>query len=271
MRTDEKTGIMYRKWESVYPKAVFLLVHGLGAHSARWEFLADLFLSHNISSYAIELKGCGETPDLKGHIDSFGIYYNDILSLHDIILKENPGRKIFLVGESLGGLLAYIVALEDPDKFNGLACLSPAFSNRFRLSFTGYIKFFLPLLYNPKQQHKLPFTSRMCTRDNTYEEAMDADHREHRLATSKFILNLLLAQGRAGSLKDREDMHILFLLSGDDKIVDPEVSKKVFENLKSRDKKMIQYSGMYHSLSVDLGKGKVAEDILKWIEDEMAL
>ncbi len=256
---------MYRKWEAPSPKAILLLVHGLGAHSARWEFLAEIFLFHNISSYAIELKGCGETPDLKGHIDSFDIYYNDISSLHDIIIKENSEKKIFLVGESLGGLIAYIFALANPDLFAGLVALSPAFSNRFKMSFLYSIKIFSPLLYNPKKQHKMPFTSQMCTHDTTYEKEMDADHREHRLATSKFILNLLIAQARAKSLKDKGDMHILFLLSGNDEIVNPEASKKVFEKLAARDKKIIQYPGMRHALSIELGKEKVAGDILQWV------
>ncbi len=38
-------NILYREWaaepSAQSPKAVFLLVHGLGAHSARWEFLAN--------------------------------------------------------------------------------------------------------------------------------------------------------------------------------------------------------------------------------------
>ncbi|MDP3790001.1 MAG: alpha/beta fold hydrolase [Candidatus Omnitrophota bacterium] len=267
IKTDEKTGIMYRKWEAASPSAVLLLVHGLGAHSARWEFLAEIFLFHNISSYAIELKGCGETPGPKGHIDSFNIYYNDIRSLRDIIIRENPGKKIFLAGESLGGLIVYIFALTNPDLFDGLIALSPAFSNRFKLSVLYSIKVFLPLLYNPKKQHKMPFTSRMCTHDTTYEKAMDADHREHRLATSKFLFNLLAAQIRAGSLKDKGDMHILFLLSGNDEIVDPDASKKVFEKLAARDKKIMQYPDMRHALSIDTGKEKVAGDILDWVNE----
>jgi alpha-beta hydrolase superfamily lysophospholipase len=273
MSTDENTGVMYRKWEgaepprqgAASPKVIFLLVHGLGAHSARWEFLAEFFLFHNVSSYAIELKGCGEASGPRGHVDSFDIYYNDIRSLRDIIVRENSGKKIFIVGESLGGLISYIVALKDPDLFSGLVALSPAFSSRFKLSVLDGIKIFSPLLYNPKKQHKMPFTSEMCTRDTTYETVMDADHREHRLATSKFVLNLLIAQASAKFLKDKEDMRILFLLSGDDQIADPEASKRIFERLTASNKKIIQYPDMRHSLSIELGKEKVAGDILEWV------
>ena len=86
--TDNQTGILYRKWPAEkQAECIFLLVHGLGAQSARWEFIAGYLKTREISSYAIELKGYGETKDLKGHIDSFDVYYNDIKLLYNIIYK----------------------------------------------------------------------------------------------------------------------------------------------------------------------------------------
>jgi alpha-beta hydrolase superfamily lysophospholipase len=35
-----ENDMMVRRWKAPSPKAVLLLVHGLGAHSARWDFLA---------------------------------------------------------------------------------------------------------------------------------------------------------------------------------------------------------------------------------------
>ena len=78
MITDQKTGIMYRLWEHPDPEAVLLLVHGLGAHSGRWDPLSEYFLKNNISSYALELKGFGSTEGPRGHIDTFATYFNDI-------------------------------------------------------------------------------------------------------------------------------------------------------------------------------------------------
>src|SRR3989338_3153640 len=90
---DGKSGILYRKSAPPSPRAVLLLVHGLGAHSGRWQALSDFFFNNNISTYAIELKGFGETRDLRGHIDSFNIYFDDIVSLHDIMVKGNPLKR----------------------------------------------------------------------------------------------------------------------------------------------------------------------------------
>ena len=53
MKVDKKTGLMYQQWDALSPQAVFLLVHGLGGHSARWQFLAEYLLKNRISSYAI--------------------------------------------------------------------------------------------------------------------------------------------------------------------------------------------------------------------------
>ena len=112
------------------PKAVFPLVHGLGAHSARWNFLAGHFAERGFASYAVELRGFGRTPERpRGHIDSFRVWDRDILELRDIIGKDFPGRKVFLLGESMGGLLAFNLACLHPARFAGQALIAPSFKN----------------------------------------------------------------------------------------------------------------------------------------------
>ncbi|MDD2703199.1 MAG: alpha/beta hydrolase, partial [Candidatus Omnitrophica bacterium] len=92
LHTDEASGVMYREWAVPVPRAVLLLVHGLGAHSGRWEAWGDFFLSRNIASFAVELKGFGETREEPGHIDSFSVYLRDIRSLCGVIGREFPGK-----------------------------------------------------------------------------------------------------------------------------------------------------------------------------------
>jgi len=263
---DEKTGIIYKTWICPSPRAVFLLVHGLGAFSGRWGLLADFFLRNNISSYAIELKGFGETEGLKGHVDSFNIYFRDIRSLYEIIKRENSGKNIFLIGESMGGLISFLLAGLKPDLFDGLICFSPAFRNRMKFSLAEKIKLYFGMLLYPRKQFKMPFDSRMCTRDPDCQKAMDTDKREHRLATPRLLFNILLAGARINSLKEKIKIPVLFLIAGDaDKLTDPEKAKAVFNGLRAKDKEIIQYPDMYHSLPVELGREKIFGDILLWV------
>jgi alpha-beta hydrolase superfamily lysophospholipase len=262
----EKEGIIYRYWKHPLPEAILLLVHGLGGHSERWEFLADFFLKNNISSYAIELKGFGETAYLKGHIESFDIYYNDLHKLCQIIKEENPGKKIYLAGESIGALICFLFAILEPENFSGLILISPLFKNKLKFNLLDYLKIFFFLLCNPKKQFEISFDAEMFTRDKDYINKINQDNREHRLATAKLFFEILLAWANLGFLKNRLKVPTLFLIAGQDKLVDTRMTKKLFESLKLENKKILEYPQMLHALSIDIGRNRVFEDILEWMQ-----
>ncbi|MGB2599960.1 MAG: lysophospholipase [Candidatus Omnitrophota bacterium] len=267
--TDEKGGIRYQHWGAKSPQAILLLVHGLGGHSGRWDFLGAYFQQNGISSYAIELRGFGETEGPLGHIDSFNTYYKDIHRLGDIILNENPGKKIFLVGESMGGLISFMEVLREPDFFNGLICISPAFVSRLKLSIYKYLKIFFAMAFAPGKRFDMPFGSAMCTRDVEYQKVMDSDKREHRMASARLLCSTLAAQVRALTGKLDITIPVLFLLAGEDQLVDPGMSEKVFARLRTANKNIILYPGMYHALPIDSGREKVFEDIIEWVRDRI--
>ncbi|MFA5097805.1 MAG: alpha/beta fold hydrolase [Candidatus Margulisiibacteriota bacterium] len=250
------------------PDFVLLLVHGMGAHSGRWDFAADYFLKHNISSYSIELQGYGQTEGTKGHIDSFKEYYKDLLALCQIIKNENPGKKVCILAESMGALISFIFASRHQGLFSGLICISPAFGNGMTISLSDYLRMIMSLFYNKKKRFVMPFTSKMCTRDEAYQKAMDNDPREHRFATSGTLWEIVKAQLMAPFAARRLKLPVLFLAAGDirDKLVSVAAEKKIFGLLKKNDpaNKFIQYPEMLHALSIDEGREKVFGDILGW-------
>ena len=67
------------------------------------------------------------------------MYIEDILRLHAIIIEENPGVKVFLVGQSLGGLIALLSALSYPDLFGAAVLIAPSIFHRLKFSFIDYI------------------------------------------------------------------------------------------------------------------------------------
>jgi len=269
IQTDEKLGIMYRSWETEDPEAVFLLVHGLGAHSGRWSAMAEHFFDLNYSVYAIELKGFGETEGQKGHVDSLNTYYKDIQSLHALAREENPEKKIFIISESMGSLFSLITCAKNPDMGDGLVCISPAFSSKLKFSPFVMSNMLLCALINSRKSFSLPFDSRMCTRDKEMQEIMDADSDESRSATAPFMWKLLLAQKSAQKWARKIKCPVLFLSAGEDHFIYPEVSRKVFNIIPSSDKAFNQYPGMYHALSVEQGREEIFEDIRQWIQERL--
>ena len=245
--------IGFRQWVTPKPRAVFLLVHGLGAHTGRWEMMADFLMKNGISSYAIELSG-------------FNSCRKDIMRLRDIIARDNPSKKIFLLGESLGGLVSFMLTAANPGKFDGLVCFSPAFASKLKLSLPDYIKIFFALFYNCEKQFKLPFDSSMCTRDVEYRAVMDKDEHEKRTVSAVVLAKILFLQIYVRSIRRKMKTPILFLVAGDDKIADNRGAVSIFNALAADDKTFIEYPDMYHSLSIELGKEKVFRDVLSWVE-----
>lgn len=268
MQKCEKRDIFYRQWECASPRAVLLLVHGLGGHSNNWEFFSEYFLHNKIASYAIELKGFGANVEtyLKGHIDSLNTYVKDVRRLHYIIKKKHKGKKVFIAGESMGGLIAFMAAIKKPDLFNGLICISPGFASLLKFSILDYVKMISARFYRPKKQFIMPFDSAMCTRDPDCQKIIDNDPLEHRFATPKLLQSILIGQMYAKLLKHKMRMRAIFLLGEKDNFVCGRTSRKIFEGLKAKDKELIRYSEMRHSLTAELGREKVFGDVLNWLE-----
>jgi lysophospholipase len=264
------TGILYRRWIAPSAKAVFLLVHGLGAHSARWDFLASHLARNGYDSYGIELKGFGRTPERpRGHVDSYRVWDRDLLALSETVARENPGRKVFLLGESLGGLVAYNLAARHPDRFAGQVLISPAFKNGLKFSISFYAAMPFLMVINPRKTVPLPFTSEMCTRDAAYQEVMDACPDEVRVSSLELLVNALGEQMAASRRAKGHSVPALFLIAGMDKLVNPRAARKVFAKLGADDKTIIEYPEMRHALSIELDRERVFGDILAWVDQRV--
>jgi acylglycerol lipase len=268
------TKILYRKWDAApspaSPKAVFILIHGLGAHSARWEFLAGNFGSRGYVSYAIELGGFGRTPDRpRGHIASFRIWDRDILELREIIARDHPGIKVFLLGESLGSLIAFNLAGRYPGQFSGQALISPSFKNAMKFPLSAYVKLVLFWFFKPTMMIDVPFNSEMLTRDPEYLPVMNANPDELRIASLRLLGGVLPEQARARRLAGKLAVPTLFLIPGIDHLVDERASRKIFKKIAIADNTIIEYPDMLHALSLDIGREKVFRDILDWAEQRL--
>lgn len=268
------TGLKYKKWTVESPRGALVLVHGMGAGTERWESLAEYFLSKNISSYALSLRGFDGTEGEKGYVDSFQTYHSDIKKLYELARREVPTGKIFLLGESMGALIAFDHAARGDGLFDGYILISPAFGSRLKFNLHVYLFILLSMLFFPRKQFKMPFNSRMCTSDRGEIEKIEKDPAEHRYATGSLLREIFKKQVMAKKLAKKITSPVLFLLSEEDELADPARSEKVFEVLghigarhhrcQAPNNNLKKYPGMKHALSVEAGRERVFEDIYEW-------
>lgn len=241
------------------------MIHGLCGHSGRWDFLASYLAEKDFSSYAIELRGFGETTGPRGHVDSFRSYFGDILRLIAIIKERHFGAKIFCIGESMGALIGLLFVFSGAPGLSGLIAIAPAFRSKLKFGLFRYLRFALALLGNRKTLLEMPLSPEMCTRDVGYQKQMDAEDGGLRLASAGILYRILAAQMTLRR-PQKTALPMFFLLSGEDSVVDNEASEIFFSRLEAPYKTLIYYPGMLHALSLDVGREKVFEDIAAWLQ-----
>ena len=81
----------------------------------------------------MDLPGFGRTIGPRGHVENFRCYQKVINSMVALLKGEYPGQKLFLIGESMGGLVAADYCITVQDQVAGAVFISPAIITRFKM------------------------------------------------------------------------------------------------------------------------------------------
>ena len=111
-------------------KAVLQIAHGMGEHALRYLEPLQPLVDAGVTIYANDHRGHGRTAETLGDFGPGGFagLIDDMAVLSGIARRENPGRKLILLGHSMGSfaLQIYLVqhsALIDAAVISGSACL----------------------------------------------------------------------------------------------------------------------------------------------------
>jgi alpha-beta hydrolase superfamily lysophospholipase len=114
-------NIYYQCWlPGGEPKAVLLIAHGYAEHSGRYGNVVDYFVPRGYAIWALDHRGHGRSDGDRVQVDSWDDYLDDLKTFFDLVKARNPGRKIFLVGHSMGAAISTGYALRHQDELDGL-------------------------------------------------------------------------------------------------------------------------------------------------------
>ncbi len=114
-------NIFYQYWlPETSPKAILLVAHGYAEHSSRYLNVVNHFVPKGFAVYALDHRGHGRSDGERVQIDSFQDYVKDLKTYFDMVRKENPKEKIFLVGHSMGSIIALLYTIEYQKELSGL-------------------------------------------------------------------------------------------------------------------------------------------------------
>jgi len=258
-------NIAYRIWRPTSEaKAVVLIVPGFNSHSGYYGATAEYLKARGLAVYAVDLRGRGLSDGERFYVDTIDDYADDIDAVMAVVKAQNPGKKIFLLGHSAGGVTACIFSLEHQSELAGLVCESFAYqvpAPDFAIAALKGLSHLAP------HAHVLALANKDFSRDATVVATMDADPL---IAHESQPTRTVAALARADDQLRREfpliSLPVLILHGTADKAAKASGSQEFYEAAGSADKTLKLYDGHYHDMLNDIGKETILTDIYDWIE-----
>ena len=255
----------------VHSRGVIAIVHGVGEHSGRYMNIVNYMVSNQYGVYGYDLRGHGNSPGQRGHIDSWMQYRIDLLNFLKVIRAQQSGRLIFLMGHSMGALIALDFILSENEELAG-AILSgvPIEPVGVAKPYMVALAQILSRIY-PRFPIDLGLDIDAISRIPSVVRSYQDDPLVHGTVSARLGTELLSA---VESLKMRgENINIPFLMiHGEaDRLNSAEGAKKFFDRIRVYDKEFISYPAGYHELHNDLDYEIMLSDILDWINRHMEI
>lgn len=261
----------YRTLEVESPRAGLLVVHGLFEHSGRYEELAEFMAGHGFSTFMLDLRGHGSSEGRRGHAASFDLLLQDLdrfrREVQGLVPLELP---LFLIGHSLGGLIALRYLEEYDPVFRAAVITSPWLGTvvpapRWQIIAGAVLNHILPAF---------PFPVRLDADDLTRDPDRAADYRDdpqiHSTLTPRLFAETSSAIELALRRGERVSVPVLFILAGDDRIVDCERSLAFARALPPDRIDIELLEGHYHEVLQEPDRAATMTLIRNWIEDRVS-
>jgi acylglycerol lipase len=242
--------IYYQSWKPEGKiKAVLLISHGYAEHSSRYLNVVNHFLPKDFAVYAMDHRGHGRSDGDRVMVDGFFEYVKDLKTYFNIVRKENPEDKIFLIGHSMGSVISLLYTLEYQKELNGLITSGGGLSRPNE-----------PPMGPPKPGEGL--STAMLSRDPAVIKAYENDP----LVYHGPVPRGMAMFSELSKLYDTvPQIKLPTLIMAGNGGPDGGRSRVLFERIGSKDKTLKLYEGLLHEIFNEPEYPQVMADIETWL------
>ncbi|WP_158978412.1 bifunctional alpha/beta hydrolase/class I SAM-dependent methyltransferase [Cellulophaga sp. L1A9] len=252
--------IFYRKWNFKPSQKSVIIIHRGHEHSER---LNDIATSSQFSEYnifAFDLRGHGHTKtatssvfmDYVRDLDAFAHYLKSTYTI--------PSNDIFVIANSIGGVIASAWVHDYAPNIAGMALLAPAFRINLIVPLANEM-ITLGTKLNKELVIKSYVKSTMLTHDVAQQKAYDTDSLITRSIDAKLLIDLADAGKRLVEDAEAIDTPTLILSAEKDKVVFNKDQKIFFDKLDTNLKELEVLPDFFHGILFETKKEVVYDKI----------
>lgn len=271
--------IHFHVWEAPEPRAVVQVLHGLGEHAMRYEWLASQLVAAGYTVYADEHRGHGATG-LGQHggdhaklgrlgVGGMPATVAAVRQLTHQIREEHPGLPVVLLGHSWGSIIAQKLVNDDAKDFDAVILSGTAYRTPLHMNGGDLAK-----------RHRVAAGSggtglEWLSRDVSVQQAFAADPLTFDAKTLELfgLADSLRLLGRP-ACNIEHDLPVLIIGGSDDSLpVGDSVTRLANSYLKRSaltDVKVIVYTDARHEVFNETNRDEVVADVIEWIRSRVA-
>jgi alpha-beta hydrolase superfamily lysophospholipase len=212
----------------------------------------------------MDLRGNGRSGGQRAYIERWEEFREDLHRFVRLVREEEAGRPLFLLGNSLGGLIVLEYALLHPDGLRGVIAASPPLG---RLAVPAPLLALGRVLSRvwPRFSIRTGMDLSGLARDPEVVQTVLADPLFHRVGTARLSTEVVAAIARVQAAAPAFPLPLLVLHGSDDRMVPPEGSREFVTRVGHPDHELREYVGAFHVLFADLDHERVLTDLERWI------
>lgn len=270
--TDDGQTLYWQCWLPEEPKAVLYFVHGLAEHSGRYGFPVAYFTERGYACWSFDLRGHGESSGRRVHVDAFDDYAVDVDAVLQHLRHEHGDLPIFLVGHSMGGLIALRFFLDHQDAFCGAVLSSPALGThpsqeppKALRAIAGLLSRLWPGVLFPSD-----LETEAISRDPAVVDAYRADPLVSSKVSARWFTSIEKAMEEVRTRCGEVCRPLLLMHSGGDRLTDPKISQRWAEKAPDQWVTHVEWPGLYHEMFNEPQRDEVFQRMETWLEERLS-
>jgi alpha-beta hydrolase superfamily lysophospholipase len=255
--------------EDQLARAVLVNLHGIGDHSGLYPALPEYFVPRGWAVHAFDLRGNGRSPGRRGHIGRWSELRGDLDRFLQEVRRDEEQRPLFLLGNSLGGLVVLDYALHHPDGLCGVIAVAPPLGRLGTPAWLLAVGRAMSWVW-PAFTLETGLDLSGLSRDAAVKEAILSDPLFHRRASARLAAEVLATAKALRRDAPAFPVPLLLIHGGADRMVFPDGTRAFFGEVGLADKCYLEYPGAYHALFADLDRDLVLGDLERWMEHRLS-